>query len=300
MSNVRMSVSSTVQRIAVVTGASGGMGKATAALLASEYGMKVYLLARNAEKGRLAVEYVNGRSGRKDAELVICDLASLDSVRRAAADLAERCQHIDILINNAGVVTLKREQTKEGFEQQLGVNHLGHFVLTGLLIPLLKQSQAGRIIIVSSGAHKIGRMNYEDIHMSKKFTVWAAYGRSKLANIWFMKELANRLKNTSITVNALHPGAVSTQIGVDRQTGFGAFIHKLLKPFFLTPEQGSATALYLATSSDVEGKSGQYYFKRKVAPVSQRAGSSEDAKRFWDWSEQATQYRYHINNDATN
>lgn len=292
MSNADLYGDTDVQRIAVVTGASGGMGKATAALLASKYGMKVYLLARSVEKGRLAVDYVNDQSGRKDAELVLCDLASLDSVRRAAADLAERCQHIDVLINNAGVITMKREQTKEGFEQQLGVNHLGHFVLTGLLIPLLKQSQLGRIVIVSSGAHKIGRMNYDDPHMLKRFSIWGAYGRSKIANLWFMTELAKRLKNTSITVNALHPGAVATDIGVDRGTGFGTLVHKLLKPFFLTPEQGSATAVYLATSDEVLGVSGQYYIKCKVAPMSKLASSAHEAERFWKWSEEVTGYVY--------
>jgi retinol dehydrogenase 14 len=292
LSNADLYVGTDVQRIAVVTGASGGMGRETAALLASKHGMKVYLLARNEEKGQLAVDYVNGQSGRNDAELVLCDLASLDSIRQAAAELAERCQRIDVLINNAGVITMKRQQTKEGFEQQLGVNHLGHFVLTGLLIPLLNRSQAGRIVIVSSGAHKIGRMNYDDPHMLKRFSVWGAYGRSKIANLWFMTELAKRLKNTSITVNALHPGAVATQIGVDRGTGFGTFVHKLLKPFFLTPEQGSATAVYLATSDEVFGASGQYYIKCKIAPMSDRASSVQEAERFWNWSEQVSGYVY--------
>jgi NAD(P)-dependent dehydrogenase (short-subunit alcohol dehydrogenase family) len=276
----------------VVTGASGGMGRATAALLAAKHGMKVYLIARNQEKGQVAVDYVNQQSGRSDAELVLCDLASFDSIREAAANLAALCSHIDVLINNAGVVTLRREETEDGFEQQLGVNHLGHFLLTGLLLPLLQRSDSARIIIVSSGAHKIGRMNYNDPGMTKGFRVWNAYGRSKLANLWFMKELAARLTGSTITVNAVHPGAVATQIGVNRKTGFGAFVHKLLRPFFLTPEQGSATAIYLATSDEVQGRSGQYYYQMKPAQMSERADSAEEAQQFWNWSELATGFHW--------
>ncbi|MFC4098944.1 SDR family oxidoreductase [Paenibacillus xanthanilyticus] len=278
--------------IAVVTGASGGMGRATAALLAAEHEMKVYLVARSREKGMEAVRFVNSRSGRSDAELILCDLASLASVRAAAAELNASCTHIDVLINNAGVVTIKREETEDGFERQLGVNHLGHFVLTGLLMPLLRSSKAGRIVVVSSGAHKIGRMNYDDPDMRRKFTVWGAYGRSKLANIWFARELARRLEGTTVTVNALHPGAVSTDIGVDRRTGFGKLVHRLLRPFFLTPEQGSATAVYLATSADVGGASGGYYYRQKPAAVTARASDAEQARRFWAWSEQATGYEW--------
>ncbi|BBH23636.1 short-chain dehydrogenase [Paenibacillus baekrokdamisoli] len=280
------------QRIAVVTGASGGMGRATAALLAAEHGMKVFLLARSLDRGHAAVNYVNSKSGRKDAELILGDLASFASIRTAAKQLAERTDHIDVLVNNAGVVTLKREETEDGFERQLGVNHLGHFLLTGLLLPLLEQSEAGRIVVVSSGAHKIGRMNNEDMDMKKRFTIWNAYGRSKLANIWFVRRLASRLAGSHVTVNALHPGAVSTQIGVNRATGFGGFVHKLLRPFFLSPEQGSATAVYLASSPEAAGVSGQYYYKCKPSGISKRAASEGEAERFWKWSEEATGFRW--------
>lgn len=284
------------QRVAVVTGASGGMGRATAAILAAEHGMKVVLLARNSLKGQQAVDYVNVKSGRNDAELVLCDLASFAGIRQAATAINERFSSIDVLINNAGVVTVKREETEDGLERQLGVNHLGHFLLTGLLLPLLERSTAGRIVVVSSGAHKIGRMDYSDPGLSRSFTVWGAYGRSKLANIWFVRELASRLtKNGSaVTVNALHPGAVSTDIGVNRQSGFGTMVHKLLRPFFLTAEEGSATAVYLAASPEVEGVSGCYYYKKQQTPVSKRAADPDEARRFWAWSEQTTAFTWDI------
>ena len=281
-------------RIAVVTGASGGMGKATAALLAAEHGMKVLLLVRDARRGQEAVEEVNLLSGRGDAEMVLCDLASFASIRSAAASILDSVDHIDVLVNNAGVITLKREETEDGFERQLGVNHLGHYLLTGLLMPLLLRSVEGRIVVVSSGAHKIGRMDYEDPGMNRSFAVWGAYGRSKLANIWFTRELAARLAATSVTVNALHPGAVSTDIGVDRRTGFGRLVHKLMRPFFLTPEQGSETAVYLATAPELAGQSGGYYYRKKRISPSARAEDSSEAARFWEWSEQAAEFRYDL------
>jgi NAD(P)-dependent dehydrogenase (short-subunit alcohol dehydrogenase family) len=277
-------------QIAVVTGASGGMGRATAALLAADHDMKVLLIVRDAERGQAAVDEVNLLSGRCDAEMVLCDLASLVSIRTAAAEISNRVDHIDVLVNNAGVITLNREETEDGFERQLGVNHLGHFLLTGLLLPLLQRSGEARIIVVSSAAHKIGRMDYNDPGMSRGFRVWNAYGRSKLANIWFARELAARLTATKVTVNALHPGAVSTDIGVDRKSGFGRLVHKLLKPFFLTPEKGSETTVYLATAPELAGQSGGYYYRKKLIRPSARAEDKDEALRFWEWSEQATAF----------
>lgn len=282
------------QRIALVTGASGGMGRATAALLAAEHGMKVHLLARSKEKGQAAVDYVNKQSGRQDAELLLCDLASMASIRAAAKELASRTSRLDVLVNNAGVITLKREETADGLERQLGVNHLGHFLLTGLLLPLLRQSDAARIVNVSSGAHKIGKMNYEDPGMKKDFTVWRAYSRSKIANIWFTKELARRLQGTGISVYALHPGVVSTDIGVNRSTGFGKLAHKLMRPFFQTPEEGSATAIYLASAGQISGQTGDYFYKLKPIAVSKLADSAEEASRFWSWSEGVVGFQYDI------
>src|SRR5690606_29866549 len=175
------------RKVAVVTGASGGMGKATAATLATKFGMKVFMLVRSEERGQAAIDEITSHTPDADVELVICDLGSLQSIRAAAEKLTTRCSQIDVLVNNAGVVTVKREETEDGFEHMMGVNHLGHFVLTGLLLPLLANSPAGRIVVVSSGAHKIGRMNYADPHLLQRFTVWGGYGRSKLANIWFTR-----------------------------------------------------------------------------------------------------------------
>ncbi len=275
-------------RVALVTGASGGLGLAIAARLANEHGMKVFLLARNRARGDAAVAEVNARSAREDAELLSCDLGSLQRVRRAAEELSGRTPRLDVLVNNAGLITLKRELTEDGFEKQLGVNHLGHFALTGLLMSVLGQSDDARVVVVSSGAHKVGRMDFDDPHLERAFSVWGAYGRSKLANLWFTRELARRHGSPRFTVNAFHPGAVATQLGVDRKTGFGKTVHRLLRPLFLSPEQAAETALYLATSEEVRGHSGGYYYRSCPAKVGRRASDDQASRRLWAWSENAT------------
>ncbi|WP_285767291.1 SDR family oxidoreductase [Peribacillus sp. SI8-4] len=270
---------------AIVTGANSGMGLATVIALAKK-NMHVIMLCRNEEKGRKALEWAKEESHSNSIELMIGDLASIESIHQFAEEFKENHDSLDLLINNAGVVTLKRQETKDGFESMLGVNHLGHFLLTHLLIDELKRSEDGRVVIVSSGAHKWGNFDFADPHFHKGFNVVKGYGRSKLANVWFMKGLAKRLAGTSVSVNALHPGAVATNIGVDRDTGFGKRFIKLLVPFFRTPERGAQTAVFLATSEHLKGISGTYFYDEKEAPLSKLAQDDELAERFWHWSEQ--------------
>ncbi|WP_372010108.1 SDR family oxidoreductase [Paenibacillus chitinolyticus] len=270
-------------KIMMVTGANSGMGLATTIALARQ-GAKVVMVCRSEERGQSALREAMAASGSGEIELMQCDLGSLRSIRSFAADFKSRYDHLDVLINNAGVVSLKRETTSDGFEVMMGVNHLGHFLLTNLLLGPLKRAEQGRIVVVSSGAHKIGRIRWEDPHLTKGYTAWTGYAQSKLANILFTKELAVRLKGTAVTVNALHPGAVGTQIGVDRNTGFGKSVLAMLRPFFLTPAQGAETAVYLATSGNVSCATGEYFYRKKIAPVSARAKDKELAAKFWDWS----------------
>ncbi|MBJ6360380.1 SDR family oxidoreductase [Paenibacillus sp. GCM10012307] len=276
------------RKTAIVTGASAGMGLETAIGLAKE-GLHVIMLCRNEARGQQALEKVRAASGSDALELALCDLGSLASIRSFAAEFVARNEPLDVLVNNAGVVSIKRELTSDGFESMMGVNHLGHFLLTLLLLEPLKRAEQGRIVVVASGAYKIGRIHFHDPHLSKGFNAAKGYPQSKLANILFTRALAKRLKGTSVTVNSLHPGAVSTSIGVSRDTGFGQSFHKLLKPFFLTVEEGSQTAIYLSVSPEVKGTTGEYFYKKRVQKLSARAADDESAERLWTWSLKETE-----------
>jgi NAD(P)-dependent dehydrogenase (short-subunit alcohol dehydrogenase family) len=272
-------------KIALVTGANSGMGLATTVELARK-GAKVIMVCRNRQRGEEALAAAKQKSHSEDIELMFCDLASLESIRSFAEEFTRKYPILDILINNAGVVTIKRQLTKDGFEMDLGVNHLGHFLLTNLLLEPLKAAEQGRIVVVASGAYKIGALHYEDPTLARRFNPAKAYARSKLANILFTKELAARLQGTRVTVNCVHPGAVGTNIGVNRETGFGKSILKLLSYFFLTPEQGADTAIYLATEPDLQEVTGQYYYRRKIKQLSPRAQNRQEAERLWLWSQE--------------
>ncbi|KIL50996.1 SDR family oxidoreductase [Jeotgalibacillus campisalis] len=274
-----------MKKIALVTGANSGMGLATTVELARQ-GMHVVMLCRNTRRGKVAWISAKEQSRSQEITLMQGDLGSLESIREFAEAFKEKFDHLDVLVNNAGVVSLKRELTEDGFESQLGINHLGHFLLTNLLLEHLKKAEAARIVIVSSGAHKWGKMDFDDPHFEKGYNVAKGYGRSKLANILFTKALAKRLEGTNVTVNAVHPGAVATNLGVDRKTEFGRTVTRVLKPFFQTAEEGAKTALYLAVSDEVAGKTGRYYYKMKEMDVSEEANNEWLAEELWGWSEE--------------
>ena len=274
-----------MKKIAIVTGANSGMGLATTIELAKQ-GFHVVMMCRNEEKGLRALKDSISQSQSSSIELIQGDLGSFESIRNFASAFQSKFEHLDVLINNAGVVTVKRELTSEGHEAQLGVNHLGHFYLTQLLMNELQRATQGRIIVVSSGAHKWGKIDIQDMEMSRGYNVAKGYGRSKLANLLFMQELTSRLEGTKVTINAVHPGAVSTNLGIDRKTEFGRIFVNLLKPFFLTPTQGAQTAIHLATSHEVASISGKYFYQMKEAPMSKFAQNPHLAKGLWLWSEQ--------------
>ncbi|MBY0014283.1 SDR family oxidoreductase [Paenibacillus typhae] len=270
-------------KIVLVTGGNSGMGLATTIEMARR-GAKVVMACRSRTRGEAALAEARRRSGSEDITLMLCDLASFQGIRSFAVEFLAAYPVLDVLINNAGVVTLKRELTADGYEMDFGVNHLGHFLLTNLLLGALKKAGQGRIVVVASGAYKIGKLYLEDHTLSRSFNPAKAYARSKLANVLFTRELAARLQGTGVTVNAVHPGAVGTSIGVNRETGFGRSVLKLLSYFFLTPEQGADTAVYLATAPEVSGVSGQYYYRRKIQKLSPRALDNKEAARLWQWS----------------
>ena len=276
-----------IGKTAIVTGANSGMGMATARALLNE-GATVIMLCRSEKRGKEAYEKLledgNGRT-----YLILADLGDYDSVRNFTKQVKERFDKIDILVNNAGFISLDRQETKEGLERQFGINHVGHFLLTTGLLDMM--GEGSRIVNVASGAHKTGKIHFDDINLHKGFNVFKAYSQSKLANVLFTRELARRVKDRGITVNCCHPGAVATNIGIDRETGFGKTVTKLLKPFFQTPEQGAATAVFLATDESVKDITGEYFYKCKVAKSSKRSKDMELAKRLFEFSEQLVQQK---------
>lgn len=277
--------------LVLVTGGSAGMGKATATMLARE-GAKVIILCRNKERGEIALENIKKESGNDNVEMMLCDLGSIKSIYAFAEEFKKKHKKLNVLVNNAGVIVPGRHETKDGFELQFGVNHLGHFLLTNLLLDSLEAGKPSRIVVVASGAHKVGKIYMDDVNLTKNYNVVRSYSQSKLANILFTYELSEKLKESGITVNCLHPGAVATQMGINRKTGFGKFITGLLKPFFQSPEQGASTAVYLAVSKEVEGVSGKYFYKSKPIKSSELSYDKELARKLWELSEKMTGFSF--------
>ena len=289
--------------VVLVTGANSGMGKAACIALA-QLGAHIVMLCRNRERGEEALGEVCEQSGGH-AELMICDLASLKSIEAFCGEFSSRYQKLDVLINNAGVLNLMprknrlkgygrswRRETEDGFEMQFGVNHLGHFLLTNRLLPLLKTSAPSRIIIVSSCMYKRGRIHFDDINLEKHYTPMRAYAQSKLANVLFAFELAEKLSGTGVTVNCVDPGIVATNIIVNRETGFGTFASHLQELIFMPPEKGAQTAVYLASSPEVEGASGGLFLHGKAIASCPRTHDKETAKSLWDISARLTGLNY--------
>ena len=271
-------------KTAVITGGNTGIGKETAVDLATR-GARVIIACRNLVKGKAAVKEIQERSGSTHVFLEKLDLASLDSVRKFAENILNSEPRLDILINNAGVMACPYQKTEDGFEMQFGVNHLGHFLLTILLLDLLKRSAPSRIINVSSSAHAMGsgKINFDDIHFEKSYSGWGAYYNSKLANVLFIRELSKRLEGTHVTANSLHPGAVSTDL--QRHSFLSS---ALLSPvrwyLFKTAEQGAQTTIYCAVSEEMEGVSGKYLADCALKEPCMGAKDDDAARKLWDLS----------------
>ena len=276
----------------VITGPTAGIGRASAHVLASQ-GAQLTLLCRNLEKGQeVAYEIVS--AGGLTPNVILMDMSRLDSVRSAANRVLELSQPIDVLLNNAGLMNSHRRETVDGYEETLAVNHFAPFLLTGLLLPAIKSAAPGaRIVNVASGAHKFVKgMQFDDFQSENEFSMFNVYGRSKLANMLFTRSLAKRLETDGITVNCLHPGAVSTSIGKQHGEWLATILHAILKPFFRDPLKGAETSLYLCTSADVAEVTGAYFDNcKKVAP---KPWAEDDAaaERLWALSEECVGFSY--------
>ncbi|XP_071040172.1 retinol dehydrogenase 14-like [Parasteatoda tepidariorum] len=278
----------------VITGANCGLGKATALELAQR-GARVILACRDPEKAQKALIDVRSRSNNGVLKIMELDLSSFDSIKNFAKEFVRSEEQLDVLINNAGVFQCPFMTTKEGFEMQFGVNHLGHFLLTKLLLEKLKQSAPSRIVVVSSALYKTGCLNFETLNSKSDYDKKMAYKNSKLANALFTRELAKRLKGSDVSVYAISPGMVWTNLG--RYISISWWKMIALAPFALffvrTPYQGCQTILHCAISEDVEGESGCYYSNCKKEPYAKNALDDKVAKKLWDISEEYCQKAKH-------
>jgi NAD(P)-dependent dehydrogenase (short-subunit alcohol dehydrogenase family) len=266
----------------VITGATSGIGKETALSLARQ-GHALYLLVRNIQKGDRVKQELVEQTGNKEINVIKCDLADLQSVRDAVAELSGKLFAINILINNAGGIFAERELSKDRFEMTFTSNHLGHFLLTTSLMPLLQKGQA-RIINVSSEAHKRGNPQFDDLQWEQSYNAWKAYGMNKLFNIYFTQSLASKFANTGILAFSLHPGVVSTDFWIGFK-GFGKLTTMLLRPFMITAEHGAETSIFLATAPRLDKYNGGYFKKKKIAKTSAIATDTAARDKLWAISE---------------
>ncbi len=271
----------------VITGATSGIGKETALALAKK-DHALYLLVRDMDKGETVKQELISASKNNNIYTVFCDLSDMESVHTAAQVLKTSLFSINVLINNAGGVFNQHQLTKDGFEMTFAVNHLGHFLLTTLLLPLLERGQA-RVINVSSNAHRFGKPMFKDLQWENTlYSPLKAYGVAKLFNIYFTRSLAIKYGPKGITSFALHPGIVNSNFG-EGLGGTGKTLLWLARPFMITPEQGALTSIYLATTSRIDAKSGKYFKNMKVTAPSARAIDEAGRNKLWDKSMELVQ-----------
>jgi len=272
-------------KICLITGATSGIGKATAIELA-KLGFNLILTGRSEDKGVKLSKSISKKYNVKSV-FFRCDISSLSDVRKFAEIVKSKYERLDVLINNAGSRFNDYKKSADGIELTFATNHLGHFLLTNLLLDLLKKSTSPRIINISSSSHGGKKINFEQIAFPKNYDRREAYGQSKLANVLFTYELARRFSTNNITANTLDPGGVATNIG--RNDGFFSWakhrVYYLLKRELLTPKQGAETVVYLASSPDVEGVTGKYFYRKKEKQSSKESYDVEKARELWKLSE---------------
>jgi NAD(P)-dependent dehydrogenase (short-subunit alcohol dehydrogenase family) len=274
-------------KVVVITGSNIGIGKETAVGLAS-MGARTILACRNQEKAAEAAAEVKDRSGNDQVHTVPLDLSDLASVRACASAIEESHPRLDVLVNNAGGIWTERHTTAQGLEQTFGVNHLGHFYLTNLLLPRLVASAPARVINVTSVGHHYAfrGITWDDLQSERGYTAMGAYSQSKLANILFTRALARRLDPARVTANAVHPGPVRSGFGMDGDmkgiTGLG---NRLIRPFEISAAAGAKTSIFLAADPSVGSETGRYWVRRRAGHMSRAAGDEAAADRLWTESE---------------
>ncbi|MFX0039255.1 MAG: SDR family oxidoreductase [Promethearchaeota archaeon] len=271
-------------KICLITGANSGIGKETAKALA-KMNATVVMLCINKERGEKAQKQIINQTGNKNVDLILCDLSSPVSIRKFVSEFKNKYQNLHVLINNAGVMLKKRTLSVDGFDVNFAVHLFGPFLLTNLLLDLLKRSAPSRIINVASAAHKRAKIDFEDLQSkSNKYSLFRVYGISKLGTVLFTYELSRKLEGTGVTANAVHPGLVNTNLGRDQSK----FSQWFARKFFKSPEEGAETSIYLASSPEVEGITGKYFIDKEPRLSSEESYNEEYAKRLWEICEEMT------------
>ena len=279
-------------KICIVTGSNSGIGKETALALA-KMGANVVMVVRNRERGEKALREIIRQTGNNSVDLIICDLSSMSSIRRFAEEFKNRYKRLDVLVNNAGAMFNKREVTPEGFERTLAVNYLGPFLLTHELLDLLKSSAPSRIINVSSGLAKNGKVDLDDLQSEKNYQGTKAYSQvrapvyanTKLMVMMFTYELAKRLRGTGVTANVLMPGFVATNLGKNSGSLSSSLMFKMVRPMQISPKKGAETSVYLASSSEVTNVTGKCFAKKKETTTCQASYDENLQKQLWNRTE---------------
>jgi NAD(P)-dependent dehydrogenase (short-subunit alcohol dehydrogenase family) len=266
----------------LVTGASSGIGRATALGLAA-MGARVAIIGRDRGRTEAAATEIR-QAGGGQVDVFVADMSSQAEVRRLAAAVLASLPRIDVLVNNVGGYWDTRHLTADGLERTFAVNHLAPYLLTRLLLDRLQESAPARVITVSSGAHTMGRIDFDDLGGERSYSGMKAYSQSKLANVLFTYELARRLGTARVTANALHPGMVNTGFGAEDAGRIQRLFTPLMRPFMQSPAQGAATSIHLASSPEVEGVTGCYYAAGKRRQSSKRSYDRATAERLWQVS----------------
>jgi len=272
-----------INRTCLITGANSGIGFETAKALC-EKGFKVILVCRTKEKANSAMSMIKQEYSEANMDYAIADLSSQKEIRRLAVDIADKYPVLDVLINNAGSWYSDMVLTDDGIERQWAINHLAPFLLTHLLLPLLVEAKDPRIITVSSDSHFHGKIHFEDVNLSQNYHGLRAYAQSKLANVLFTRALHKLKPSKKVTINAVQPGLVKTDIGLKHTFSFHGLMWKLRRLTGKTPTQGAATSIFLASNEMIKGESGKYWDNCKPKAVSEKAANSSDADKLWDLS----------------
>lgn len=275
-------------KVCLVTGATSGIGKVTATTLAA-LGAEVIIAGRNQQKTENAVRQIRTETGNESVHYLLANFSDLQQVRALAKSFNEKYSRLEVLVNNAGAFYNNRIETHYDIEMTFLVNHLAPFLLTNLLLETIQGSTPARIVNVSSDAHKYDMMDFDNLGFKHGYSGMKAYARSKLANILFTYELARRLAGSGVTVNALHPGHVATDIWSTSFSFIGPVLKWVMGLFALSPEQGADNTLYLASSPDVEGVTGRYYVKREPVQSSAISLDVNIAQSLWEISERLTE-----------